>query len=360
MSPGEPASACVSRYVRMDAITPNAEVLYANLPECFQARLRKVLLAPIARQRCYLLKGQAGQYRVKRIRFGRKLRATYRDLAQCRCILHVGTHADADDFANHYDGEIPATIIPLEESIMMKTESLVTNGNGHHKTKTAPLASKQELPRELTNEGEFLLQAIALVADKAMEEKKRKILEDVETLNALVLGQDARIDTLAGRQEQFDQSMAQQFVQIGEQMRRLLVDISKGNRETENLGSQVGSITTAIGNRVGAAEETLAGLIKSLGHLEATHQTLTHESHHFDQKLQQCGIELTNLQRWTEERLDRIDAIVTANDARTARLESELRSLVGSLATLQVALSQLPRPERRGLLAALLGFFRRA
>lgn len=395
MSADPALTPCAPRHVRMDAITAKAERLFMALARHHQEPLLKALCKPVLLEQCELLTGLM-QRRVKRFGLAGFLRVTFREVHGRKCILHVGTHSAADRFAKHYDGNIPNHIIPIEESIIMKPAQVVSNGNGHHKNGAAVPLPRQEVSRDLANEGDLLVQAIVLIADKAMDEKKRQLVGDIEAMGDLVRGQveeaiNAQIADLVRRQETFEQSMAQQFAQFADQTRRFEGEMAKKDQLAMDLGVQLGEMNVGLGNRVRAVKEEQAVLTKCLGQLQAAQEDWKLQCQENARKVEERLAELSGRlvqdsefanerdeslrvlegrvqvmetqlahAQVTEQRLGQAEAAVRTIDARTEGLESGCRELAVSVAGLKSSLDQLSTPEAgRGFVSKILRLFRR-
>ena len=335
-SPGGP------RFVRMDAITPSGERVYEDLAPHHKAPLAKALANPILLEKCEQLHGILGKYRVMRFGLAGYLRVTFREIRGQRCVLHLGTHASADQFAKRYDGAIPDHIIPLEESTIMKSSQTPTNGTGHAKNGTTAPSQHQQAHRDIASEGDLLLQAIALVANKAMESTKKQLIGDIEAMGELVRGQlegsiTARLGEVVQRLERGEQSMGQQTADFAGQIQQLRGEIEIKAQLADALRAEVGSVTTSIDKRVHAAEAGIAGLAERIGQVQGAHEEFIQRSRAQDDKADQClaGL-LTQLARTAEMMKER--------DEKLAALERQLQDVESRLldsADVKRRLSQL-------------------
>lgn len=115
--------------VRLSYITKNAEKTLAALAVPDRRRVTEKLIQPVQGSR-FKPVGCATKYGVVRFNVSRSLRVTCRHTNGNMCVLHVGTHPEADRWAANYNGHMPQQLIRICDSkvVRMCPAVVVTSG----------------------------------------------------------------------------------------------------------------------------------------------------------------------------------------------------------------------------------------
>lgn len=371
----------------MDTITPAAERLFLGLAVHHREPLRRALREPVLISRCGLIE-QLARYRVRRFGLAGFLRVTFREVRGGQCVLHLGTHAAADRFARHYDGSIPPSTIPIEESMIMKSGSALSVANGEPNNGSPRQSPRQSQIGELASEADLLVQAVLLIANNAVEQAKRQLVGDIEAMGELVRGQceqavSGQIAELLRVQRTHEQSTARQFATVAESIQRFKDGASETDRLLKDLAALAGNLKSDLGKRAATLEDVVTQLTNSLRSLQQAQETLARQCQDHEKSVLQRLADMSasqdqfreELGRTVEQRLqteiwasanvahrlEQIELTLASNGAQADRLGLELRSLKESVASLSDGTDRTLRHRKRGsLLSAIASLFHRS
>lgn len=106
--------------VRVAAVAHQAEKALGQLSPQHLEQIVQELANGVPLARCKSIT-RLKRYRVRRYDASETLRVTLRPLPVGMTVLHAGTHAEGDKFIRLYDGHIPEHLVPIQESVLMKS-----------------------------------------------------------------------------------------------------------------------------------------------------------------------------------------------------------------------------------------------
>jgi hypothetical protein len=161
--------------VSLEWITRKAESQVAQLCAVDQAKIAKTLLRPLPRNRCGLVENLA-KYRVYHFRASKTLRVSYRPTDQGLCIIHVGKHSEFDSFAEHFAGDLPINLVPLQESMVMKNNQHIVPNNTIKSTATQ--SNVPPAPLVAGDEEQMLVESLRELIGKAVAPRHEAMASD--------------------------------------------------------------------------------------------------------------------------------------------------------------------------------------
>jgi hypothetical protein len=363
--------------VRMHDLTPQAEKNIAQLAPPDRLKVLRILHHPVRQERCGKL-SRLARYGLWHFDVTRSIRVTYRLLGGRACVLHVGTHAEFDHFVDHYSGNIPSHLIPMEESIVMKkhsTKDSVSTANGIAPSAPAVCLSVPS-PARCSENGpdipEVLRPLLHLFGQALAESCSQRVNTDIESMSDLVreeLGTQIRqqadqLSRLAGAQDELAQQLALQRKALADTKDTLTKSFETALQHTADLSSTLNSARAQLETRLDDVDRRVDARLAQITAAGAA--TRAADRAEFSRGLEAVARRLDMLQDDTRSRTDalatRIDRIAeqqvqfasqleTLQDRQLMRIDevndrieatvTALQAAVGALAAVQQELALL-------------------
>lgn len=306
-----PGRVTLSGGIRMALITPRAEKQFLALSPTDRRRVARALSRPVPGPRYRKLVGHVNPA-LYHFDLSKGMRATARDLGGRACVIHIGPHDEFEKSAAAYTGTLPACLIPLEESRLMKQPH---RHNGTSATKAVAPPPAPGVPADI------IAQAMTGFFAQAFAAEKERLADEVLTFSEFVTV--AQSETRAAAQ-----ALAKRLDDHAEELVRVRDAIeTRSDAALAGQAARLGRLEAAAdaNDRLAAGVQALAAeraaLADSLGRLEAEHHARA------------SGLAAS--QRDVEGRLDEVAERLARGAASAAERGAELRGVEGRTRTLE-------------------------
>ncbi len=261
-----PGRAALSDGVRMALITSRAEKQFLALSPSDQRRVVRVLSRPVPGSRYRKLVGRDNPA-LYHFDLSKGMRATARDTGGRACVVHIGPHDDFEKFAATCPPTLPVTLIPIEESMLMKQVPRNTIPNGTPTIKAAPTPPAPAAP----GAADIIAQAMSGFFAQAFAAEKERLAEEVLTFSEDVTAAQAEARSAAHALAQRLDGHAEELVRVREGIE------TQSTAALTRHAARLGRLETAAGasDQLAAAVQGLAAdraaLGECFGRLEAEH-----------------------------------------------------------------------------------------
>lgn len=317
--------------VRMALITPRAEKQFLALSPPERRRVARVLSRPVPGPRYRKLVGHDNPA-LYHFDLSKGMRATAREVGGRACVIHIGPHDEFEKSAAAYTGTLPAALIPLEESRLMKQPQRNTSANGAATTKAVVPPPAPAVPADI------IAQAMTGFFAQAFAAEKERLADEVLTFSEFVTVAQAEARAAA-------QALAKRLDDHAEELVRVRDAIeTRSDAALSGQAARLDRLEAAAhaNDRLAAGVQALAAeraaLADDLGRLEIEHQART------------SGLAAS--QRDVEGRLDEVAERLARGAASGDELGAELRGVEGRTRTLEERTADLQSASAEAATAA--------
>lgn len=334
--------------VELHFVTRDALKQFEALCPKDQCLVARAIAQPPPRNRCELVQGLKKD-RVYHFRASETLRVSFQDINTGACVVHIGTHAEFDRFAEHYDGYLAYNPIPLKETPIMAKINATTAAENSVATGPSDATSGR-----IAEMAELFGAAMQEVLAQAQEEILRRVESGSKSLQESLQKLERKVTDTANKA---DKDIAQLRADSQKQDSFLGEKIKQAETLCRDLSSQVRGLQTDLEQLVDASDQALKQARTELN--DQLGRTAAELREQFKAGLERLATDQTTDRQAADQQWHSAQERLAEAERRAQSAEDHLRQLDGRVHTLE-AQSQHAAEQLSGALASLQGKFEAA